>query len=161
MAFRLPHVQLLGINHCSDSFQNEFKCQKSYQDVLCHCDYAGRVFAIFPHQIQSEYYGGNRSVYIEGIVLEHSSALPDTGINASTKWCPLHAVFHSFLSNDSKQDTVTTNVHRKNIIEFLKEEKYWRCIQVEYGKILMVVRSNIDVPRHYTVCQLCPNVTQL
>ena len=33
---------------------------------------------------------------IEGITLEHFSALPKTGINVSTKSCQRHAVFHSF-----------------------------------------------------------------
>ena len=79
--------------------------------MLCTCDYAERAVDISPHQIQSEYYGGNRSVSIEGITLEHFSALLKSGINASTKSCPLHAVFHYFLSDDSKQDAATNTVH--------------------------------------------------
>ena len=61
---------------------------------------------------------------IEGIVLEHFSALPKTGINASTKACPDHAVFHYFLSDDSEQDSVTTTSHIKILIELIKERKY-------------------------------------
>ena len=38
--------------------------------MLCRRDYAERVVASFTHQIQSEYYGGNISVSIEGIALE-------------------------------------------------------------------------------------------
>ena len=37
-----------------------------------------RVVASFPHQIQLEYSGGDRYVYIEGISLEHFSSLPQT-----------------------------------------------------------------------------------
>ena len=55
------------MNHCGDSRRTVFKRYKSFQDVLCRCDYAERVVASFAHQIQSEYYGGNRSVSIEGI----------------------------------------------------------------------------------------------
>ena len=55
------------MNHCGDSRRTAFKRYKSFQDVLCRCDYAERVVASFAHQIQSEYYGGNRSVSIEGI----------------------------------------------------------------------------------------------
>ena len=44
---------------------------------------------------------------IEGIALEHFSALLQTEINSSTKSYPCHAVFH-FLSDDSKQDSATT-----------------------------------------------------
>ena len=51
--------------------------------MLCRRDYAERVVDSFPHQIQSEYYGGNRSVSIEGIALEHFNALPHTEINSS------------------------------------------------------------------------------
>ena len=53
--------------------------------MLCLRDYAKRVVASFSHQIQSEYYGGNISVSIEGIPLEHVIALPQTEIEASTK----------------------------------------------------------------------------
>ena len=59
---------------------------------------------------------------IEGIALEHFSALPKTGINSSTKSCPRHTVFHSFLSDDSKQDSATTNSYRNHLIEMIKEK---------------------------------------
>ena len=53
--------------------------------MLCLRDYAKTVVASFSDQIKSEYYGGNRFVSIEGIELEHLSALPQTEINSSTK----------------------------------------------------------------------------
>ena len=59
----------------------------------------------------------------EGIALEIFSALPQTEINSSTKPCPRHAVFHSFLSDDIKQDSATTTAHRKRLIELLKKQK--------------------------------------
>ena len=74
----IPHVQILGTNHCGESIETTSKRRKSFQDVLCCPDYAEGVVASFSNQIQSEYYGGNRSVSIEGIVLEHFSALPHT-----------------------------------------------------------------------------------
>ena len=51
-----------------------FKRREFFQDVLCRRDYAEREVASFANKIQSEYYGGNISVYIEGIELEHFSA---------------------------------------------------------------------------------------
>ena len=39
--------------------------------MLCYHDYTELVVAIFSHQIQYEYYGVNKYVYIEDIVLEH------------------------------------------------------------------------------------------
>ena len=54
------------------------------QYVLLHHDYSERVVASFANKIQSEYYGGNRSVSIEGIALENFSAVTQAGINSST-----------------------------------------------------------------------------
>ena len=71
---------------------------------------------VFVNQIQSEYYCGNKYVSIEGIILEHFSALPQTEINSSTKLCLRNAVFHYFLSDDSKQDAATTTAHSNRLI---------------------------------------------
>ena len=71
LAFHLPHVRILGTNHCGEIRHTAFKRREWFQDVLCRSDYAERVVARFANQIQSEYYGGNGSVYIEGIALGH------------------------------------------------------------------------------------------
>ena len=104
--------------------QTAFKRRESFQYMLCHRDCAERIVAIFAHQMKSEYYSGNRSVYIEGIVLENFSALPQTKINSSTKACPRHAVFHYFLSYDRKQYASTTNAHSKRFIKLFKNKNY-------------------------------------
>ena len=70
----MPHVHILGTHHYVNSHQEEFKYLAIYQDVLYHRDYAYCVVASFSHQIKSEYYGGNISVTIEGVKLEHFSA---------------------------------------------------------------------------------------
>ena len=108
LAFHLLHVRILGTNHCGELRRTAFKQHELFQDVLCRCDYADRVVASFANQIQSEYYGGNISLSIEGIALEHFSAAPQADINSSSFPLPRHAVFHSFLSYDSKQDSATT-----------------------------------------------------
>ena len=74
-----------------------FKRRELFQDVICRCDYSERVVARFANKIQSEYYVGNRSVSIEGISLEHFSALPKTDINSTTQSRQLHAVFNYFI----------------------------------------------------------------
>ena len=76
MAFHLPHVRILGTNHCGEMQRTSFKQRELFQDVLCRRDYAERVLASFANQIQSEYYGGNISLSMEGIELEHFSAAP-------------------------------------------------------------------------------------
>ena len=80
LAFNLPHVRILGTNHCGELRRTVFKRRELFQDVLCHRDYADRVVASFSNQIQSQYYVGNRSVSIEGIALEHFSAAPQKDI---------------------------------------------------------------------------------
>ena len=116
LAFHLPHVRILGTNHCGELRRTAFKRRELFQDVLCRRDYDERVVASFDNEIQSEYYGGNRSVSIEGIALEHLSAAPQADINSSLLSLPRHAVFHYFLSDDSKQDAATTTAHSKRLI---------------------------------------------
>ena len=107
---------IIGTNQCGELRRTSFKRRELFQDVLCRRDYAEKVVAIFSNQIQSEYYGGNRSVSIEGIALENFSAAPQADINSSTLSRPRHAVFHYFLSDDNKQDAATTTAHRKRLI---------------------------------------------
>ena len=64
LAFHLPHVRILGTNHCGDLLRTAFKRRELFQDVLCRRDYADRVVESFANQIQSEYYGGNIFVSI-------------------------------------------------------------------------------------------------
>ena len=53
---------------------------------------------------------------LEGIALENFSAVSKTDINSTTPSCQRHAVFHSFLSDDRKQDAATTTEHIKRLI---------------------------------------------
>ena len=69
LAFHLPHVHIMGTNYCGNTRRESFKRRSAKQDVLCRRGYAKIVLAIFAHQIQSEYYGGNIYVSIEGLAL--------------------------------------------------------------------------------------------
>ena len=60
---------------------------------------------------------------IEGIALEHFISAPKADMNSSTLSRPGHAVFHSFLSDDSKQDAATTTAHSKNMISLLNNKQ--------------------------------------
>ena len=50
--FHLPHVRILGTNHCGEMRRTDFKRRELFQDVICCRDYAERVVARFAHQIQ-------------------------------------------------------------------------------------------------------------
>ena len=60
---------------------------------------------------------------IDGILLEHSSALSKADINSTTSSCQRHEVCQYFLSDDSKHDADTTTAHIKCLISLLKEKK--------------------------------------
>ena len=49
----LPHVRILGTNHCGEMQRTSFKRREFFKDVLCRCDYAEREVASFANQIQS------------------------------------------------------------------------------------------------------------
>ena len=53
LAFYLPHVCIIGTNHCGNTHHQSFKHRRTFQDVLCCRGYAKRVVASFTHQIQS------------------------------------------------------------------------------------------------------------
>ena len=53
LAFHLPHVRILGTNHCGAMRYTAFKQRELFQDVLCCRDYSERVVANFANQIQS------------------------------------------------------------------------------------------------------------
>ena len=60
---------------------------------------------------------------IEGIALEHFSALPQINLNSTTPSCQCHVVFHYFLSDDSKQNAASTTAHRKKIDFIAQRQK--------------------------------------
>ena len=96
LVFHLPHVSILSKNHCSKMQHTAFKRRGLFQDVIFFWDCAERLVASFSHQIQSKYYSGNRSVYIDNITLEYFSALPTSYISSTTPSHQRHAVFRSF-----------------------------------------------------------------
>ena len=89
--------------------------------MLFQHDYEERVVASFVHQLQYEYCGCNRSVYIEFIALEHFGATHQETSPYSSHSCTGHDVFHSFISDNRKQNSVTTAVPIKRLIEILKK----------------------------------------
>ena len=52
LAFHLPHVRILGTNHCGEMRRIDFKRRELFQYVLCCRDYAERVVTRFANKIQ-------------------------------------------------------------------------------------------------------------
>ena len=104
--------------------------------------------------------------------MEIFSATPHADINSSTLSRPRHAVFHSFLSDNSKQDAATTTAHSKRLISFLKNKQVlttslstiwentdgfaeqYRCASALYLMSVMsqtysiIIDHGISAPRH-------------
>ena len=77
--------------------QEALKRPSYFQDVLYHHDYAENVVAIVTHQIQYEYYSGNRSVSIEGTALEKFSTTDQETSSSSFYSCKNHDMFHYYI----------------------------------------------------------------
>ena len=116
----LPHVSILGNHHCGKERCGEFKLWGNLHDFLCRLDYAKRVVSSFSHQIQSEYYGRNIYVSIEGISLEHFSASHHPIPLLASYHVSCQEVFNYLFSYDRKQDVSTTAEHSKRIIGLLQ-----------------------------------------
>ena len=52
LSFQLPHVRILGTNHCGEMRHTAFKRRELFQDALCCRDYSERAVASFDNQIQ-------------------------------------------------------------------------------------------------------------
>ena len=89
---------------------------------------------------------------IEGISLENFSATTHTETSLTPQARTCHAVFHSFLYDDSKQNSATTITRSKRIIELLKQHNIMLNALSKIWETQMVVLSNTDVPLHYTCC---------
>ena len=51
LAFHLPHVRILGTNHCGEIQRTAFKRRDLSQDILCRRDYDESVVASFANKI--------------------------------------------------------------------------------------------------------------
>ena len=96
LEFHPTPVIILGDNYCGNTHHEALKNCRQNKYVLCCRYYDERLVASFVHQMQSEYYCGNRSMFIEGIALEHfgEKARPETATTPQAR--TRHAVFHSF-----------------------------------------------------------------
>ena len=71
LEFHLTYVHILVTHHCDKELCEAFNISVYYQYVKCCCDYYKCLVARFENQIQLEYYGGNISISMECIELEH------------------------------------------------------------------------------------------
>ena len=94
LEFHLPHIRIIGTNNYGNTRREAFKRRSANQDVLSRRDYTERVVTSFSHKIKSEEYGGNRSVSIEGIALDHFIVPTHTETEGTPQAGTHHDVFH-------------------------------------------------------------------
>ena len=70
LAHHLPHVKILGSNHCAKIRQEAMKRRSKFRDAIARRDYAERLVAKFMNQIQSMHFGGKRSLSMEGCAVQ-------------------------------------------------------------------------------------------
>ena len=111
------------MHHRGKEYHEAFKHQSKQNDVLCQSHYSERIVSSFYHQIKIEYYGGNLYVSIEVIALDRFSASIQSISSLTYDVVSRQAVFCSFLSDDSKQDSAKKSTHSKRIMELLQNRK--------------------------------------
>ena len=90
-------MHILVTHHYGKERHEAFKRRIRQYGVLCRSDYVERILSSFAHQIQSEYYGGNRSVFIVVIALENISASNQASLSLTSETVSNKVVFINFI----------------------------------------------------------------
>ena len=96
LSIHVPHSHIIGTYHCGNTRSEAFNHSGFSQDVLCCWSYAEILVVGVSQQIQSKYYGGNRSVSIEGIALDQFSDSKQPLPLSAPPLFTHNDVFHSF-----------------------------------------------------------------
>ena len=106
--YHIHYVQILSKNHCGKL--QERACYSKPGNILSIRDYAERMSANFNLEIQSEHFGNGRSLSIEGCMIY----IVNQNMNG-------YMEFHSYFSDDSRQDASTTHAHMVSMLTELKK----------------------------------------
>ena len=105
--YHMALVSLLSKNHCKKMRSNAFRQHRSW--FLTEMDYAERLAKQLNGEIQSDHFGDNATLSIEGCTLQyHTVVNSDSGnLNNSS----INLDFHSHFADYSRQDAATTFDH--------------------------------------------------
>ena len=84
IAFHLPHICIIGTNHCVNTCHEAFKHRSTNQDVFCCCDYAEMVVAIFALQILL------KTLYWINLMNQHIKKQQENHKDAHVMLCFIH-----------------------------------------------------------------------
>ena len=85
-------MNILGTNHVGKTRRDALIRRKDKKDIKLRRDYAERLVAAFKQVIQSEHFGANKTLSMEGVAVEYVM----DGIEDK-----ILGEFHSYLSDDS------------------------------------------------------------
>eukprot|EP00966_Prymnesium_polylepis_P330743 7386355-Prymnesium_polylepis.1 len=121
LAYHRPHCTILGKNFCGAERLAAFKRKPAA--IRTRRDYAERLAAAFNLEIQCDHFGNGRSLSMEGSAVETFCASAVAALKNGV-WQmsddDLRMVFHSHLSDDSRQDAATTHAHMKALFKQLR-----------------------------------------
>jgi hypothetical protein len=163
-AYHLPHVSILSKNHSAKMRQEMF--QRLPWSVLTRRDYADRLTAKFNLEAQSDHFGNDRDLSIEGSAVEFHTVSSLEEYQQSLDFSKLEQrkEMHSHFSDNSKQDAPTTYEHMEVLVNHLQAEnvfkegswmldntdgcsKQYRCGTALYLLALLAVTYGIVVDR--------------
>ena len=126
LGFHLPHVQMLGTNHCAKLSRKAFESRVSeFFDLFCGRDYADQFVLKADVEVQSQHFGGNTQLSMEGVSVEHKNNEPEVP-DGRMPYKQFVAEFFSHLSDESRQDAATTNAHMMQLIEILLDHEVFK-----------------------------------
>ena len=71
LSFHLPHVRIFGTNRCDKMRKEALIARQDKKDVVKRRDYAERFTEKMHVQIQCQHFGGNRSLSMKGVAVQH------------------------------------------------------------------------------------------
>ena len=120
LAFHLPHVTILGKNHCRKTRRKDFQRRQMFMNAKSICDYNEPIYFHFFNRNQSEYYGINIFLSKKGISLDHVKCKGNNSYNISGEYI-INLCNYSFIYDNIDQYCVTTYVHTKIRIEYISD----------------------------------------
>ena len=116
LAYHLAHVRILGSNHVGLTRKQALMRRGQKKDIKLVRDFAERLGSCFGKEFQSQHFGGSASLSMEGVAFDYV----DDEFNSPTIG-QVKGEFHSFLSDESKQDAATVTAHSYRFIKHLLE----------------------------------------
>ena len=105
LPFNLSHVSILGSMECGKTRNDCFLDNASKNNLKLRIDYAEKISKATSIEIQSQHWGGNRQLSMEGISVEYFPAFVDNGNNEEK------SESLSYISGDNEQYACHSHAH--------------------------------------------------